>query len=266
MPEACAFEVAAVSDAGTTREANEDHCAFVELAPGSWLLAVADGVSGFGAGETASRMAVEGVLRAFREENERVAAGKRLYRAVQKANIDVHDLALVVPELRGMATTLTAALVDGGTLHAAHVGDSRLYRMRGGSLVQLTKDHTVVAERVRLGVLSRERARHHPDRSVLSRSLGRELIVSIDQLTTELADGDVILLCSDGLYNVLSDGEMEEIVGARDAGAACRALVDAANARGTQDNLTALVVRVVGPVPAPQKPPGLVDKLRRIFV
>lgn len=253
-------DAAALTDVGTERDHNEDACG-VLVDGAAVVVVVADGVSSAAAGEVASRMAVDVVLRAYREEPADRPAGQRLYRAVQQANIEIHDRALVVPELRGMATTLTAAAVERGALTAVHVGDSRLYLVRGGRPVQLTKDHTVAAERARVGLLSKDRARVHPDRSVLTRSVGRELIVSRDRIAQPLAGGDALVACSDGLYNVLGDGEIADIVGDLGAADACRALVDAANARGTGDNLTAAVIRVAGGAPATR--PGVLARLRR---
>ncbi len=259
--DAGALDAAALTDVGTERDHNEDSCGV--LADGATtVVVVADGVSSASAGEVASRMAVDVLLRAYREEPADRPAGQRLYRAVQQANIEIYDRAVVVPELRGMTTTLTAVAVERGELTAVHVGDSRLYVVRDGGIVQLTKDHTAAAERVRLGLLSKDRARVHPDRSVLTRSVGRELIVSRDRITRALAGGDVLVVCSDGLYNVLADEEIADAVAERDAAAACRALVDAANARGTGDNLTAAVVRVVGAAPAPRAG-GVLARLRR---
>jgi protein phosphatase len=228
------------------------------------MVVVCDGVSSSEAGEAASSKAVEVTLREFHDNAATAPTAKRLFRAVQQANIEVYDLALVVPELRGMATTLTAVAVDRGELAAAHVGDSRLYLVRGSSITQLTKDHTVAAERSRMGLLSEKKARVHPDRSTLTRSLGRELIVAIDRITTRVQQGDTLIVCSDGLYNVLEDHEMREIAQGAEPAAACRALVEAANGRGTNDNLTAGVVRVVGPTPGDPKPVGLRARLRRL--
>ena len=261
-----ALEAAALSDTGTERDHNEDHCGcLVESATAS-LVAVADGVSGYEGGEVASRMAIEVLLRSYQEQPATLKLTKRLYRAVQQANIEIYDTAVVVPELRRMATTLTALAVDRGELTCAHVGDTRLYRVHGREITQLTKDHTVVGERMRLGLLSAEEARRHPDRSTLTRNVGRELIVSIDTLTMPLATDDLLIVCSDGLYNTLEDPELEEVVRGKDAAGACRALIDAANARGTYDNVTAAVVRMTGPTPGRDRPPsGLVGKLRRMF-
>jgi protein phosphatase len=259
------FEVAAVTDVGTERERNEDHAAHVVEGPGCGLVAVADGVSGLAGGGAASEQAIDALFRAFAEQGTRVAASKRLWRAAQEANIAVYESALVVPELRGMATTLTAVTLERGELAAAHVGDSRLYLLRRGELTQLTKDHTIAAERVRMGLLSEERALSHPGRSTLTRCLGRELIVAIDRITRPLAPGDVLLLCSDGLYNTLADEELAAELADRDADAAARALVDRANERGTLDNVTAAVVRVTGSFPTPARPPGLGARLGQLF-
>lgn len=257
------FHCAALSDTGTERPHNEDACGVHVESPTHALVAVADGVSGMEGGEIASRTAIDVTLSAYRESPPSWGAGKRLYRAVQRANIEIHDRALIVTELRGMSTTLTAVVVDGGIAHAVHVGDSRLYVVRGGRMLQKTKDHTVAAERRRIGLLSAEQVADHPGRSTLTRSLGRDLIAAIDRLSFPLAHGDTLLLCSDGLYNVLSHDELLESAQAADPQQACRALLEAANARGTPDNLTAAVVRVVSPPPvsAPSGWRALVTKV-----
>jgi PPM family protein phosphatase len=265
QPASAGIDLAALTDVGTERDHNEDACG-VSTAGDAVVLAVADGVSSNQGGEVASQMAIEVLLRAYAEEPSDRPAGQRLYRAVQQANIEVYDRSIAVPELHGMATTLVALVVEGGTLTAVHVGDSRLYLCREGRTVQLTKDHTVAAERMRMGMLSAEKARVHPDRSTLTRSLGRELIVSRDRLSQPLAQGDVLIACSDGLYNVLEDEELGALAtGADDAAAACRALIGAANQRGTGDNVTAGVMRVIGRQPAQPERPGLADRLRRLL-
>ena len=154
----------AASDAGSVRPSNED-CVFA----GTRVFVVADGVGGYHGGEVASAMAVEVTLRAYRESASNLEPGKRLYRAVQRANIEIHNRAIAVPELRRMGTTLTAVVVEGGRMSAAHVGDCRLYLARRGRVSQMTKDHTVIGERVRLGMISEKDARNHPERSALSR-------------------------------------------------------------------------------------------------
>jgi PPM family protein phosphatase len=259
------LEVATLTDVGTEREHNEDHCGDLLEGPGCGLLVVADGVSSAEAGETASHTAVAATVKTFHEQPAGTATPKRLYRAVQQANIEVYDLATVVPELRGMTTTLTAVVVDRGELTAAHIGDSRLYLLREGRLTQLTKDHTVAGEKSRMGLMSKSRARESPDRSVLTRSLGRELIVPIDRLSNRVYRGDSLLVCSDGLYNVLEDEEMASLLAEGDATVACRTLVDTANRRGTLDNLSAAVLRVLEGPERPDRSPGLGGRLRALF-
>jgi PPM family protein phosphatase len=259
------LEIATLTDVGTEREHNEDQCGELLESSACALLVVADGVSSAEAGETASQTAVAATLRAFGEQPPGMVSSKRLYRAVQQANIEVYDLATVVPELRGMTTTLTAVVVDRGELTAAHVGDSRLYLLRDGRLTQLTKDHTVAGEKARIGLMSKARAREHPDRSVLTRSLGRELIVPIDRISNRLFRGDALLVCSDGLYNVLDEEQMAPLMAHGDAGAACRSLIDTANGRGTLDNVSAAVLRVLTGPERSEAPASLGGKLRALF-
>jgi PPM family protein phosphatase len=241
------FEIALRTDIGTKREENEDSCGHLVESADSVLFAVADGIGGYEGGEIASAMAVEITLKAYRESPVSWEPGKRLYRAVQRANIEIHDRALTVPELRRMGTTLTAAVVSNGILYAAHVGDSRLYLIRRGRISQITKDHTAVQERVRMGLMTATRARNHPDRSMLTRSIGQELIVSVDRITLGLEQDDRLLVCSDGLHGVLEDAELERALRGLSTKEACDHLIDLANQHGTADNLTAVLFTQKGP-------------------
>ena len=250
------FDLAVLSDTGTDRPGNEDACGYFIESSEVALLAVADGIGGYEGGEIASRMAIDITIEAYRESPPAWGAAKRLQRAVQRANIEIHNRAIAVPELRRMGTTLTALVVDGGRLSAAHVGDCRLYLTRRGRISQMTKDHTMVGERVRMGLMSAASARNHPERSMLSRSLGRELIVSVDRLTMPLVQNDRLLLCSDGLYNVLEDREIEHLLQPGDASATCKALIETANARGSADNLTAAVFIMCGATPFAESAPN----------
>jgi serine/threonine protein phosphatase PrpC len=258
------FDIASRTHPGSVREVNEDHCAtfYAEDCAG---LIVADGVSSFNGGDTASRLAVETTQAAFLSQESSLPPAKRLYRAVQRANIAVHDLALTVPELRSMATTLTAVLLGPSGLYAAHVGDCRLYLLRANRLQQLSRDHTVAAERTRLGILSKARARHHPGRSTLTRSLGRELVARVDQFAALVAPDDVLMMCSDGIHNVLDDEELLHLCLAPTAEVACEQLVKVANQRGAPDNVTAAVARVSRAVPARPARRGLLGALNRRF-
>jgi protein phosphatase len=246
-----AVRYALSSDTGTEREHNEDACGSYEETPTHVLVTVADGVSGEEGGEIASQTAIEVTLRTYKESPVSWGPAKRLYRAVQQANIEIHDRALVVTELRRMSTTLTAIVIDNGILHAAHVGDTRLYLIRGGTITQKSKDHTVAAGRQRMGLSRSKGAKHYVERSTLTRSVGRELIVAVDRITFALAGGDVLLVCSDGLYNVLEDDELRDAAAGDDPQANCAAMIRVANERGTADNLTAAVVRVTGSAPRP---------------
>jgi protein phosphatase len=262
-----AFELALLSDVGTDRPGNEDCCGKIIDGDGSVVFAVADGVGGYEGGEVASQMAIELTLKAFSESPREWGSARRLARAVQNANIAIHNRALAVPELCRMATTLTAVAINQGMLSAAHCGDCRLYLVHRGRITQLSRDHTMIGERVRMGLMSKADARNHPERSALSRSLGRDLIVSLDRISLRLARGDRLILCSDGLYGVLEDHELESMTHDGDAAAACARLVETANARGTVDNLTAAVFRMLSE-PAPDTRAGgdgLFARLRGFF-
>ncbi len=248
-PSAGNLAFALLSDPGTERQHNEDACGLHVEGPTSVLLVVADGVSGNAGGEVASQTAVDVTIRAYRESPASWGPAKRLHRAAQQANIEIHDRALIVTDLRRMATTLTAVVACDGIVHAAHVGDTRLYLVRDGKIVQKSQDHTLVAERVRLGMIRAKRAKNHPDRSVLTRSVGPELIAAIDRITFSLLKDDVLLVCSDGLYNVLEDEELRACLAGSDPASACRRLVDEANARSTADNVTAAVLHVLTETP-----------------
>lgn len=259
------FELAALSDIGTNRSNNEDFCAHFIEAPDAVVFAVADGVGGYEGGEVASKMAVEVTLKSYRESPREWGAGKRLHRAVQTANIEVYNFALTVPELRRMATTLTAVAIENGVLNAAHIGDCRLYLLRAGKITQISKDHTVVGERVRMGLMSEERAKDHPERSALLRSLGRELIASLDRITMPLRKDDELILCSDGLYNVLEPAEMVALTREFSAQDACSKLIRHANNRGTGDNLTVAMFKQLAATPEVDPPSGLLGRLKSML-
>jgi PPM family protein phosphatase len=238
------IEVAAISDAGTERGHNEDHCGKYIKSTTSALVAVADGMATLEGGELASQRAILSVMRSFRELAPGMTQSQRLVRAARNANYEVYDMAVVVPQLRGMSTTLSAVSVSEGEMTAAHVGNSRVYLIRDGYINQLSKDHTVAAE------AAAETGQYVLKGSdVLTRSLGRELIVSVDLFEMDLVQDDVVVLCTDGLYRVFEDLEIAALVKGLDAATACRKLIDEANAIGTLDNVTAAVVRVVGETP-----------------
>jgi serine/threonine protein phosphatase PrpC len=241
-PDLADFELALLTDVGCERSNNEDFCGHCVESPKDLVLAVADGVGGYDGGEVASQMAVEVTLAAYHESAASLGPAKRLYRAVQRANIEIYNRSLAVPELRRMATTLTAAAVAEGTLYAVHIGDCRLYLIRGGRIQQMTKDHTVIGERLRMGMISEKDARNHPERSALSRCLGRELIASLDRITMPLRAGDRVIVCTDGLHGMLEDREIDQLSRNLTPSEACRKFIEKAIERGARDNVTTAVL------------------------
>jgi len=261
-PQPLLYDIGVLSDIGNERDNNEDYVGLSYENGNSLVVVVADGVGGYEGGELASRMAVETTLATYRDQAANIAPDKRLYRAAQQANIEIYDKAIVVTELRYMSSTLTAMVLEGAMLYVAHVGDSRLYLIREGTLTQLTKDHTVAAEKVRMKRLSPEKAKTHPDRGTLTRSVGRELIAAVDRITIPLQTGDVLVACTDGMHNALDDAEIVELVRDGSAEEIAKRLVDTANQKGTYDNLTAAVCRVAGEFPAVEQAQGWQKRLR----
>jgi protein phosphatase len=199
-------------------------------------------MGGARAGEVASAVAVEAVETA-RESGEPAEA--QLAGIVRDANRRIYDLAVADESRRGMGTTLTLAKVHDGEVSLAHVGDSRAYRMRDGELSQLTRDHSLVAELERSGQITPEAAEHHPQRSIITRALGPEPDVEVDTYTLAGRDGDLFLICSDGLTSMISDEEVTSILrSAESLDAAAEALVRAANQSGGKDNITVILFRL----------------------
>jgi serine/threonine protein phosphatase PrpC len=242
---------AGLTDTGRRRRQNED--AFVCDPP---LFAIADGMGGAQAGELASRLAAAAIERAA----SAVSDEEGVVGVVRAANAAIFERALHDPAAAGMGTTATVALVDErtGTLTLAHVGDSRAYRYRDGELEQLTTDHSLVAELVRSGRLTEAEAAVHPHRSVITRALGTEAEVEVDTRTLDVAPGDLVVLCSDGLSAMVRDGEIARVVEAsdRDPHAAAEALVRAANEHGGDDNVTVVVFELVEGEPAERERRG----------
>jgi serine/threonine protein phosphatase PrpC len=202
------------------------------------LFAVADGMGGHQGGEVASKLALELLRRA-------ADGGSDLAEVVREANRAVFSKASEDPGLTGMGTTLTAVVLQGDRLRLAHVGDSRMYRVRDGSMERITRDHTVVENLVEKGQLTPREAHIHPQRSILTRALGVEEDVQVDEAEVDIKPGDRLLLCSDGLTGMVGEEDILRILtGNDDPQAASDALVDAANEAGGQDNITAVVLDV----------------------
>jgi PPM family protein phosphatase len=236
------------TDTGRQRNANEDSL-FVRPP----LFVVADGMGGAQAGEVASKTAAE----TFDAELPQGPPEQVLRQMIEAANRRVHEHALSDPSLAGMGTTVTAVILDPEAEEVAigHVGDSRAYRLRGGKLERLTRDHSLVEELRRKGQLTEAQAEDHPQRSIITRALGPEPEVEVDLQTAPAQAGDVFLICSDGLTTMLDDERLARLLSrATTMQAAARALVDEANRAGGRDNITVIAFRV-GDADAPSSAP-----------
>ena len=234
-------EHAGTTDVGRQRSANED-----SLLVSPPFFAVADGMGGAKAGEVASRLAVQ-VLEEEIAADSGEPAEAQLARTVQEANTRIFELSTNDESRRGMGTTLTVARLEDRDVTLGHVGDSRCYRLRDGELEQLTRDHSLVAELERSGQLTPEAAEHHPQRSIITRALGPEPDVEVDTYTVAGRDGDLFLLCSDGLTAMVSDDEVASILRrAGSLGHAAESLVRAANQSGGKDNITVVLFSLEG--------------------
>jgi protein phosphatase len=226
------------TDPGRKRRINED--SFVIAPP---LFAVADGMGGAQAGEVASALAAG----ALEESGANGGGERRVSELIQEANRRVHERATTDAATAGMGTTITAALVEpDGRVVFGHVGDSRAYILRDDTLEQLTNDHTLVAELVRRGELSPGEAQVHPQRSVITRALGTDPDVDVDTFAVVAQPGDIFLICSDGLSSMVDSRDIEEILrkNRADLAGASKALIQAANRGGGEDNITAVLFAV----------------------
>lgn len=236
-----------ITDVGRVRQHNEDS---IGVFPEIGLFLVADGMGGHSAGEVASAMAVKIIgqhLSAFRGLKKAGHITDILSEGLIKANGAIYKASRDNPELRGMGTTLTAAMVLGQEAFFCHVGDSRAYQIRAGSIRQLTLDHSLVQELVRVGGITQVEARQHPQRNVLTRALGTAPGVEVDSFSLPIKKGDLLLLCSDGLTGPLEDSDILKIIleSASLDGAAKDLLGEALN-RGGLDNISVLLVECDG--------------------
>ena len=229
--------VGVITDTGRRRRRNED--AYVCEPP---LFAIADGMGGAQAGEVASRLAAA----ALKESRADAGGEHRIYDLIQEANRRVYARSSTDPKTSGMGTTITVALVENGNVAFGHVGDSRAYLIRDGHMEQVTEDHSLVNELMKSGKLSREEAETHPQRSVITRALGTDPDVDADTFTIEAKVGDVFLLCSDGLTDMVGEREIQELVerNRENLDAALKALVKAANRGGGEDNITVVAFEI----------------------
>ena len=233
-----------VTNIGKKRKLNQDFVYTSEVPVGHLpnLFIVADGMGGHNAGDYASKLAVETMVEeiALSAEQEPEAV---LRMAVDKANAMVNGSAKKAPELEGMGTTIVAASIEGSTLSVTNVGDSRLYVVGGHEIRQITRDHSWVEDMVRSGGMGREEARTHPDKNIITRAVGAEDSVKTDFFSVTLREGDMILMCTDGLTNMLNDEEIRMVLdGARDIVEKAEELVRRANENGGRDNISVILI------------------------
>ena len=226
------------TDIGRKREVNQDYVFATDQPIGNIpnLLIVADGMGGHKAGDFASKYTTESVVESLKQST--VSVPQAMFEeAISKANTEIIELAASDVNLEGMGTTLVVATVIEHTLYFANVGDSRLYVI-GDEIKQLSKDHSLVEEMVRLGGINEDEAKHHPDKNIITRAIGAKLDVEIDFFEYRIVEGDIILMCTDGLSNMVEDEDVFRIIrGSRDLPEAVQGLIDQANLNGGKDNI-----------------------------
>lgn len=244
---AAQYTAAALTDRGRKRSSNEDAFGY-SVEDGVYL--VCDGMGGAAAGEVASSLAIEEVLRlvAQRRADQDRAASALAEEAVRSANAVIHERSQRNPRLHGMGTTLVGVLVDNRQAHIFHAGDSRCYRFRAGFLERCTEDHSLVEEEMRKGRMTAAEAARSPLRNVITRALGTQNTIEPEVSSVPVEPGDLFLLCSDGLSRELSDERMQQLLSAElttsgTLEALCAALIQAANKAGGHDNITCLLLR-----------------------
>ena len=246
------LEFAARTDVGRVRDHNEDYLGHASPATPAqvrthgWLFALADGVGGQEQGEVASKTAIDSMLGGFLKSKDGESHSSVLQRLVQQANTAVFEAAVTGGRgAAGMATTVVACTLRYDRVTVAHVGDSRCYLIRNGKAAQITRDHTIASEQVRLGIVTAQEAAEGETSHILSRSLGTELVANIDCNDHQIFAGDVLLLCSDGLHGLVEASEMAAICGhGQELQPAAEKLVALANDRGGGDNISVQLIRI----------------------
>lgn len=238
------------TDKGKVRKNNQDSY-FVSEDTELPLFIVADGMGGHKAGEVASNMAVEIVKDFFIEKKEefkknKVDISKFIRSVVEKANTIIYKKSIENDEFHGMGTTITMAYISEDKLYIGHVGDSRAYLLRNNKFIQITEDHSLVAEMVKKGSISEEEAECHPQRNIITRAIGTDDEVITDIIVEDIYKDDILLLCTDGLTNMMNDDEIKEIlINKIDLQKNCNSLVKKANRLGGIDNVTVIAIKLV---------------------
>ncbi len=237
------------TDKGKVRRNNEDYCGCYVPEDGKIgqnfgsLFAISDGVGGSRAGEVASSEAVNVLLQEYYFGDHTLRCPERFKTAYQLTALHIYDLAETSGSCNKMMCTLSALLVRGRKFYISHVGDSKIFLLRGGELIQLTKDQTVVGKMVRMGLINREQARTHPSRHVLLRSLGERPILPADFYSGNLQEGDLFFLSTDGLFEHLTEEEIRSfLLEGKQETDGINQLIELANSRGGEDNMTVMTV------------------------
>lgn len=238
------METWGITHRGTVRQQNQDAFASQRLEDGRIIALVCDGMGGARAGNVASTMAVDLFMRRFLEQKDEPNDQERMQVSAALANQEVFQRAADDPNCAGMGTTLVAALAGPGEAVILNEGDSRAYHINQEGIVLVTRDHSLVEDMVERGELTREEARNHPHKNLITRALGAEPVLLADCFRQTMAPGDCLLLCSDGLSNVVTEQEMlYEVIHGGEAGTCCQRLLDIALHRGAPDNVTAVLIQ-----------------------
>lgn len=230
-----------ISDIGLVRETNEDSY----FCDPPHLFIVADGMGGHVAGEIASKLAVTTVINYIRENCGDATPESLLNQAITQANTSVYQMALSKDVFNGMGTTITAVYIEGEIIYWGHVGDSRLYLLRNGDLCQITSDHSLVWELVQSGNITKEEALVHPKRNMLTRAVGTSCLVAVDTGAILWQPGDIVLMCTDGLTNMISEQDIYKLIKSEecDFDSILDQLVAEAKSAGGFDNITAILLK-----------------------
>ncbi|AEJ03245.1 protein serine/threonine phosphatase [Nitrosomonas sp. Is79A3] len=242
------LEIGSLTDTGRSRPVNQDYIGlFHSSGKRDFIAVVADGMGGHQAGDIASRLAVEEIQHNFFIQIERQSPERALRRVFEAANSTIYAHAQHSPEYQGMGTTLVALALYESAAYFAYTGDSRIYLVRENEIKQLTKDHTLVAEMLRQGLIDQNQAKNHPDRNIITHAVGtrKEVFVDTSDSPIPLQIGDCFLLCSDGLYDLVDETEMIHQVVTHAAQPACQELVRLANGRGGHDNISVIIVKIL---------------------
>lgn len=240
--------ICACSDVGKIRDINQDAYYYVED-PTLPIFIVADGMGGHKAGEVASNLAISTVIRHYEKCREKLIKKEMfipqfLNEAVEYANDNLIEESKSDNELKGMGTTVTMCLILDGEMYVGHVGDSRAYLLRDKELTQITQDHSLVGELLRIGSITKDEAVNHPKKNIITRALGSDPKIKVDVFNRELKRGDKIILCTDGLTNMVTEGKILDILlSDENPSAICSTLVNISNEAGGIDNTTIMIIK-----------------------